>query len=181
MSNGGPVGNPQINRVPQGLFDILQLRSQAQSPTEISDLMSGVMELTDFFVHPRLLIDLTSNTSANSQGDEARSSVPNNEFWMIYSMTGQLVRAAATDLLQASVGIQAGTGGYTRLAVSFLELATLSIPAGQRATASVQFPRPLILNSGWDLVAQAEVCDLAAGNTSLQLQALIARFGPGQA
>ena len=175
MGLGGPIRDAQINRVPQGLFDILQLKSNDLRPEDVSPTMFASMELLDFFAHPRFIINLVNNSAVNSAGDEARANIQGDEFWLVYSLTARLRAAQAADVLKCSVGIQGGTGGYARMAESSLLTATA---VGQNVAAAVVFPRPLILNSGWDLVAQCEVCDLAAGTTTLSLQPLVAKFGP---
>lgn len=168
----------QINRVPVGLFDILQLKSNDLRPQDVDQFMHTTMDITDFFTHPRFSVRLANNAAANSAGDNADIAVPPDEFWLVYAMQGRLVSAQAGDVLSVSVGIQAGTGGFMGLAWSGLPLTATA--ASQNVRAPITFPRPLILNSSFTIRATTEVCDLVVGNTTVSCNALVSRFGPAR-
>ena len=167
----------QINRVPRGFFDILQLKSSDLRPEDVGRELLATMDLTDFFAHPRFNVRLANNAATNAAGDTAEVAVPADEFWLVYAMQARMVSQAATDVLKVSVGIVGGTGGFMGLAESRVHTATA---ASQNVRAPVVFPRPLILDSSFTIRGQAEQCDLAAGNTTLSVNALVARFGPGR-
>lgn len=82
-----------INRFPQGLLGLLDLKTQGENPSQLSPLVQGTIELGDSY-----LINQRASNSQNSTltglgvtaGAYSNLVVPQGEIWVLYNLTAEL-------------------------------------------------------------------------------------------
>lgn len=169
----------RVNRVPQGLIPLLQLKTGGVTPPAVSDLLAGTIDLTDFYATNRYEMQAVFNNTANAVGNVATLTVPESEFWLVYSASGILIQQNNNDAGAVVVQVKLGSNVNPVMLgqspnVTFPALANNS----NVSAVSNGLPRPLLLRSG-DLV-EAEITELTLGGATITVgvKALVAAFGP---
>ena len=82
-----------INRFPQGLLGLLDLKTQGENPSQLSPLVQGTIELADSY----LINQRSSNSQASTltalgvtAGAFSNLVVPQGEIWVLYNLTAEL-------------------------------------------------------------------------------------------
>lgn len=112
---------PFINRVPQGLLGLLDLKTQGDNPAELAGFVQSVIDLRDFYgLQTRATISQASTLTALgvTAGVFTNLVVPQGECWLVSSLSATLsappLGVAATFAMQ--VGYVTGdTGRFTGL------------------------------------------------------------------
>jgi hypothetical protein len=167
----------KINRVPAGLLDFFEMKTGGVTPPEFSDSIAGVLEMTEFYSHPRYEAVNTS-TTGTAVGDTVFETVPNGQFWIVRAVGAGCTLNGNTGngIAQMGVAIRLTDGGTITLDVGER---TLEANSNDTARAIHVFGQPIIIAAGSGVRARIEALDLdGAASFTFNAQAWIARFGP---
>lgn len=112
---------PSINRVPQGLLGLLDLKAQGENPKTLIDAVQGTVELGEMYaIQSRVTISQASSITALgvTAGIFLNLVVPQGEMWLVSGMTAHLsappmaggTLAVAVGVVPADVGRFIGLG-----------------------------------------------------------------------
>lgn len=140
------AGSLTIQRVPRGLLDLLVMKGSGRAPVEMSELVTGTVDLSAFYLQDTVLNDTSGTNNVNAVGyfSAPGSAVPDGELRLITNVTaiGQNVNAAGE-----TMAIQLA---YQRPAATTPHLLPGSHTGAptQRTLLGYQFAQPLIARSG---------------------------------
>jgi len=165
----------QTQTYPAGLIDLLQLKDP--SAFGVEDNYRPTFECIDILGNQRVtLLSATTNTVVDGSTSAAQVlTVPNGQVWVMVSAAALIIAQDPGDVMQVSIRINRQGRNGPVLASSDKITATL---AGERAWASLVYPRPTIYNAGDQIALNALFSAAVAGPTTAQIAAEYYRFGP---
>lgn len=167
----------KINRVPAGLLDFFEMKTGGVTPPNFSDSVAGVLEMLEFYAHPRYEVASETGTGTVT-GSTVSLTVPNGQFWIVRSVRATMSLAGTTNvgIGQTSVGVRLTDGGVSTVAVGER---TLEANGNDTAQAIHVFGQPIMIAAGAGVRCRVEAIDLdGAASFNIFAQAWIARFGP---
>lgn len=127
-----------INRAPLGLLELLGLKGTGDTPRSLSDVLSGVLNMDQYYLAP-LRGSSTANTSTiNSTGAWAMTTpVPAGELWLVDNISYTAGPLAAGESYTVLPGILWGTS-YSVFGDP------VAFPALSRVWGGVSLPQPVL-------------------------------------
>lgn len=112
-----------INRVPQGLLGLLDLKAQGENPAQLGPVVQGTLELRDLFALAQRGA-VSQASTVTGLGVTAATFlnliVPQGELWIVYGMTASLsappLGAGATAAYQVGF-VDNGIGRFNALGI----------------------------------------------------------------
>lgn len=100
-----------INRVPAGLLQLLELKSQGITPPDLSSVLQGQIDLLPFYVGGNLITDFNF-TAAAVAGSTVERIIPAGERWLVVNVTwailGPTVAGACSGMIEFQPAGQPG-------------------------------------------------------------------------
>lgn len=156
-----PLGPPPLGVRPEGLLDLLSIKSGGRFPQHLADtwLQPGI-ELADWYLEQEAIFATATLTWTAAGTQQVVGTVPAQEQWLLRScsMWSQSAIAAGVTRIQAAMFYT--DANNTPLQV----LLTTPVQAGpDYLNAGVIFPRPIIVPPGTRITAQTTAYAGAAG------------------
>ncbi len=141
------AGPQDIQRYPRGLIDLLGMRATGDTPHQLSQQTTGILELTDYYLNDRLEA-VTSSPSAVIAGTGITNFqlvVPAREMWAVYEYSVTLTPIAAASTLRFAPGYFRSPEAASRFVTVTPSVTCL---ASEGNSAGIHFERPLLLLPG---------------------------------
>lgn len=157
-----------INRVPDGLLSLFQIKSLGRPPRSLSDEVKPVVDLSSFY-YTNLGIQITTASAtaldANDKGsDVAAISIPDNQIWLVLGVGSSvtcttfnanefMISDPGIDNINASQAAFYFTNSQRRLSVANLQMNLNDVDFN-----SVTLPTPIMFPGGvrfYSLVSRA--------------------------
>lgn len=97
-----------INRFPQGLLGLLDLKTQGVNPSLLGEIVTPVLELSNFYALNSRASNSQSSTLTGlgvTAGAYANLVVPQGELWVLYNLTAHLAAAPLGAAATFSCGV----------------------------------------------------------------------------
>jgi hypothetical protein len=162
-----------INRFPQGLLGLLDLKTQGENPSQLGPVVTPVIELADLYA-----LNSRGSNSQNSTltglgvtaGAYSNLVVPQGELWVVYNLTAEL----GTPPLGAGATIAAAVGYVPTDNNRFIAMSPMCATIATGADFIAQFQGAFILQPGDS--PQVFLTVLTGGNVGVRLTLLRSRF-----
>lgn len=140
----------QIQRVPRALSDLLSIFG-GQTPQQLSDAVSGVVDLLQFYgLNQQQFLNATNGALAI--GGNIALTVPSNQYWVLFGAHAVCTIPAAATAVRLNVNLG---NGSTFVALA-QEQITAGVVAGQDYRVPAVLPYARILPPNYVLRAQLE-------------------------
>lgn len=157
-----------INRVPQGLLSLLDMKSGGKNAQELSQTLISVLDATDFYLASKREFLSAQIAPALGWNSSSTLSPAPGEIWLVRTLcafSNADIAAAAT--LQISVGL-VPVGGAATIGGMGLGISSGVFSTGQRAMSV--FPQSFFLQPGDQLGFYGQIVTGAPGNVRVNAQ-----------
>ena len=139
----------RINRVPLGLLDLLQSKTDGVNPGDLSEVVVGTIDLGEFYFSERIAHEFFQYTSA-AIDDNNSITVPAGENWILWAIDVTYINGVLTDVQDVGVALERFPSAPSVLqAVDIFNTGDMvTTVAGQTSTRSEIFERPIFIPSG---------------------------------
>lgn len=134
----------KIQRVPRGLNELLTISGGA-TPRLLEEHVRSTLDLLQFYGMQQLQTSLGSNAAA-AEGAGAGAVLPGNVWFVLYAMTGRVVKTATMTALRLSLNLNRNT--QQSLVLMSEQFAPFGATETGTATMGVRLPYPLLCPPG---------------------------------
>lgn len=147
-----------VNRVPRGLLGLLDAKTQGQTPSDTTGVLSPVIDLT-----PNYLADIPfdvgqasdiSNTVGLNLGVVT---VPAGELWYVYAISSEQISAGAGTSGAIATVLNVPTAALSMVLATSFAPSVVPYGAGNSNAAFVNFPNPILLGPGAQIASRVIV------------------------
>lgn len=138
-----------INRVPLGLLDLLQSKTDGRNPGDMSDQVVPTIDIEPYYLASRASFEFFV-VSTTAVGAIANIDVNDSEVWFLYAIDTEWIAVNIGDIVQLSVELSRFADAPSPLSAVtiFAPPADTAVAIGDVHTRSIIFDRPLPMPSG---------------------------------
>lgn len=163
-----------IQRFPSALLPLLNIKSE-ETPRQLEEVVQGGLEMLPFYAADRLEVRQITQAGASAVNTIISIPVPAGEFWLVHSVMALALNVTAGAVVKLSVGVSNPSGAVAQLGA---HQSPIVAAAGELFALPALPGTPLLLPSGWNLVASMLQATGGATTLDLYCRALVARFTP---
>lgn len=164
----------QLHKLPDGLLGALNLKTTGQNPNQLSDAISGTLDLIDWYLRDFLTMPAPVGGNMTNPGDGIVLTVPGGVMWRVLSIGIAIIPDAADAALRVYGRFDART--ETGLGLNYLQECgpIVVTPELRNANFAMRLNPPLLLKAGSVIGFRSETQYTmpALGSLNIQYQAI---------